>query len=86
MSEQIDPENIPQKYGGRFAFRFGMLPDVDLEIKNNVRWSSNTNGKSLQGLPKGPLKWTERRNGEKMAIAVGSVHGQQRNVPVMCLA
>ncbi|KAH8678420.1 CRAL-TRIO domain-containing protein [Xylariales sp. PMI_506] len=85
LAEAIDPVNIPQKYGGQFPFEFGMLPDLDQEIKDMVSWSNGDDGKTLADMPMGPIKWAQREDGKKTAVAVGTVSGAKRNAPVMAL-
>lgn len=38
LSNFIDPENIPQKFGGKLDFRFGDLPSVDPAYADKIEW------------------------------------------------
>lgn len=86
LSEAIDPVDIPHKYGGKFQFEFGMLPDLDPEIRDMVAWVDEDNGSTTQEMPKGPMRWVKREGGtKKTAMAVGTVSGTQRMSAVMAL-
>lgn len=85
LSEIADPINIPQKYGGKFDFNFGQVPDLDPEIKNMVTWLKDDQGNPIDDMPKGPLRWVERGDELRTAIAVGAVEGTPRNTAVMAL-
>ena len=38
LSQHIDPENIPKKYGGSLDFTFGDLPNLDPELTSRMTW------------------------------------------------
>jgi CRAL/TRIO domain len=92
LSSFIDPENIPQKYGGKLPFEFGGGPILDPYLAERLHFN-----KPDQPWPRGPLKW-ERQGGQDVSgadprlavdedesigtwklIAVGSEHGKGRH-------
>ncbi|OQE38504.1 hypothetical protein PENCOP_c008G01428 [Penicillium coprophilum] len=73
LREYIDDANIPTKFGGEFPFTHGMLPDLDDSIQQLL--DSN----SSKSLPPGPLKWIQDSDGRRVALAVGSKAGSERN-------
>ena len=81
LSESIEPEHIPKKYGGKFDFEFGMPPDLDPEIRNMVNREDDPTHK----LPLGPMRWVRTEDGKREAIAVGSEDGKERRTRVMTL-
>jgi hypothetical protein len=83
LSEMIDPVNIPCKYGGRLDFEFGMLPDLDLQIKDEVDWENRDGAYMAEDLPQGPMRWIRHEDGRRTAIAVGTMKGEQRKAAVM---
>lgn len=83
LSELIDPNNIPKKYGGQFDFEFGMTPDLDSEIKASMEWLDKDGDEIVEDIPKGPMRWTESEDGKRTAIAVGTEGGAPRNRQIM---
>ncbi|GKZ28451.1 hypothetical protein AbraIFM66950_007119 [Aspergillus brasiliensis] len=82
MAEYMEHQDIPSQFGGGFQFANGMLPDLDEGIRQALRWTSV--GK--EAFPQGPLKWTEDDNGQRRAIATGSVDGRQRSEDIAVLS
>jgi hypothetical protein len=78
LSQYIDPENIPKKYGGTLDFEFGDMPNLEPSIQNAIEWISPSTHKGKNTFPIGPIKWEDGENGARKAIAVGSEHGQPR--------
>ncbi|KAL8815827.1 MAG: hypothetical protein Q9223_005075 [Gallowayella weberi] len=74
LKEFIDIENIPTRFGGQFEYETGMSYDLDPVIARRLVWKSGSDNK----LPRGPIKWVETGDGNKMAIAVGSQGGKMR--------
>ncbi|KAM3072138.1 hypothetical protein ACMFMG_008596 [Clarireedia jacksonii] len=68
LSDRIDMENVPKMFGGKLDFKPGMLPDLDIEIKKSLSWTT-----ALEELPPGPVKWTLNEVGKAVGVAVGSV-------------
>ncbi|ETS79736.1 hypothetical protein PFICI_09589 [Pestalotiopsis fici W106-1] len=85
LSELIDPINIPHRYGGQFDFDFGMVPDLDSEIMERMKWLKDENGQVFEELPLGPMRWIEQQDGTRTAIAVGTVNQAQRKMDIMAL-
>ncbi|KAL3457459.1 CRAL-TRIO domain-containing protein [Aspergillus heterothallicus] len=74
VSEDIDHDSIPTSVGGGLAYDTGMLPTLDDELRQAVRWSLPEPGQ----LPPGPIKWVLGGSGEWKAIATGTVEGVAR--------
>ena len=85
LSSTIDPVNIPRKYGGQLDYGFGMMPNLDSEIKTILKWTIATSGKSLEAMPIGPMKWTNSEDGKRAAIETGSINGKQRKDKIATL-
>nr|POE56490.1 sec14 cytosolic factor [Quercus suber] len=85
LSKSIEPANIPHKYGGGHRFQFGMLPDLDPEIRDKVEWLANEDGETIQAIPNGPSRWVRRGDGKRNALAVGSEEGTARRRPVLAI-
>lgn len=77
----IEPENIPEQLGGTFEYEIGMLPSLDEGIRGGLQWIKS----SQVTLPPGPLKWTTDNEGRRIAIAIGSLKGEPRNIPFAVL-
>ncbi|CEJ82778.1 hypothetical protein VHEMI02826 [[Torrubiella] hemipterigena] len=83
LSEIIDPNNIPTKYGGTHDFSFGMFPDLDDEIKGNMTWLDDDLAKDKR-LPVGSMRWIEK-DGQRRVLAVGTENGVARHKEVIAL-
>lgn len=80
LEQYIEPENIPKKYGGRLDWDWGDLPILDRDIQSALHWENPSKGPQGQNaFPSGPVRWQTNEKGEMVAIAVGTVHGKQRN-------
>lgn len=73
ISDRIDMENVPEMFGGKLDFTPGMVPDLDIEIKKSLNWTT-----TLQELPRGPVKWTMNEVGKVIGVAVGSMKEETR--------
>ena len=73
LREYMDDANIPTKFGGKFQFTHGMLPDLDGNIQQLLKSDSS------RFLPPGPLKWVQDSDGRRTALAVGSKAGSERS-------
>ena len=78
LSQYIDPENIPKKYGGKLDFEWGMMPVLEPEMEAAVKWVSPDiqNGKNT--IPIGPILWETGADGSMTAVAAGYEHGKPR--------
>ena len=76
LSEHIDPENIPRKYGGTLDYEFGDMPHLDPDLVEGFTWAEG-----VSRLPIGPIKWEEDGGGMKM-LAVGTKRGVKRRMVV----
>lgn len=79
LSQYIDPEHIPIKYGGKLDFEFGKMPVLEPALANALTWENpdKQDGKNIW--PIGPIKWEESADGTMTAIAVGSENGVPRH-------
>ena len=85
LTRFIDPENVPRKYGGELDFEFGMLPNLDPVLDEIMTFNSNGSKSSKPTLPRGPVEWQEGKNGDRVAVAVGSINGTPRREPIATL-
>ncbi|ORX37620.1 CRAL-TRIO domain-containing protein [Kockovaella imperatae] len=80
LSEHIDPENIPKKYGGQLDWKWGDLPNYDpalLKLVDPVQEELT--------LPIGPTRWEEGDDGEMVLVATGTKDGEPRREKVLKL-
>ena len=78
LSEYIDHDSIPKKYGGGLEFGFTDMPNLEPEIEAAIKWEKPSTQNGRKTLPTGPVKWEKGPNGEQQAWAVGRVNGQPR--------
>jgi hypothetical protein len=78
LSQYIDHENIPKKYGGGLDFEWGQLPNIEPAIDAQMKWENPNTQNGRKTFPIGPIKWEEGQNGEMQAWGVGSENGTQR--------
>ncbi|KAF2177878.1 CRAL/TRIO domain-containing protein [Zopfia rhizophila CBS 207.26] len=78
LSQYIDPDNIPKKYGGNLDFEFGMMPVLEPAIDAALTWESPADQNGKFTWPIGPIKWEESHDGSVKAVAVGSEKGEPR--------
>ncbi|KAF2623475.1 CRAL/TRIO domain-containing protein [Macroventuria anomochaeta] len=78
LSEYIDHDNIPKKYGGGLDFEWTQMPNLEPEIEAAVKWEKPRMQNGKKTLPVGPVKWEKGQNGEMQAWAVGRQNGQPR--------
>ncbi|KAF2641489.1 CRAL/TRIO domain-containing protein [Massarina eburnea CBS 473.64] len=78
LSQYIDPDNIPKKYGGNMDFTWGDMPSLEPEIEAAIKWElpATQNGKNT--FPIGPITWERGTDGSLKAVAVGHEKGQPR--------
>lgn len=70
LTEFIEPENIPKRFGGQLDWEMGMHPILDKEAKSMVgRWADEW--------VEGPIRYISRPEGDVL-MAVGSVDGELR--------
>ena len=76
----VEPENIPQKYGGKLDFKFGDLPVLEPAIEDSLVWNEPERSKNgHRTMPTGPIRWQYDNHGDLEAVAVGSINGKPRN-------
>ena len=78
LSEYIDHDNIPKKYGGGLDFEWTQMPNLEPEIEAAIQWANPGMQNGRKTLPLGPVKWEKGQNGEMQAWAVGRQNGQPR--------
>ena len=78
LTQYIDHDNIPKKYGGGLDFEWGSMPVLEPQIDAQVKWVNPDvqNGKNT--FPIGPHRWEKGPNGEMQAWGVGSENGKPR--------
>ncbi|KAF2111067.1 putative phosphatidylinositol/phosphatidylcholine transfer protein [Lophiotrema nucula] len=81
LTQTIDLENIPVQYGGGFSFKQGMVPELDLGLRERLEWFGTKEGM----VPTGPLKWRIGVQGRRVGVAVGTEGGEQREVVFVSL-
>jgi hypothetical protein len=79
LSQYIDPENIPKKYGGKLEFTWGDMPHLEPAIESAVEWVNPDVQYGKNTIPIGPIKWEKNADGSMTAVAIGSEKGQPRN-------
>ena len=75
LTAYIDTENIPYKFGGTLDFQIGALPNLDSAASNVLRDALVSDSTALQG----PFKWVTNGEGQRLAIATGTVQGLPRH-------
>lgn len=75
LKSLIDPSHIPKQFGGDLVFKHGMAPILDEGLYQRLVWLSEPKGI----LPVGPIKWITDDHGKRIAVAVGTVHGEPRH-------
>ena len=80
LSEKIEPEHIPEQFGGKFKYELGMLPSLDSGMQKQMEWI----GEPREVLPAGPLKWT-LKDGKRTAVVTGSAKGERVHLPFAVL-
>ena len=85
LSEYIDHDNIPKKYGGGLDFSWTQMPNIEPEIEAAIKWENPSIQNGRKTLPIGPVKWEKGTNGEMQAWAVGRQNGQPRRELVLTI-
>ncbi|CAI6338884.1 unnamed protein product [Periconia digitata] len=78
LTQYIDPENIPKKYGGQLDFKWGDMPHLEPELDAQIKWEKPATQNGKNTFPIGPLMWEKGADGQLKAIAVGHENGQPR--------
>jgi len=85
LSQYIEHDNIPKKYGGGLDFEWGSMPNLEPAIEQQLRWETPGTQNGRKTLPIGPIKWEEGPNGEMQAWAVGDENGKSRRQLVFAI-
>ena len=75
LTAYIDPENIPKRFGGALDFQIGSLPNLDGAARRVLSDALVSDSTALQG----PFKWVTNGEGQRLAIATGTVQGLPRH-------
>ncbi|KAF1844041.1 CRAL/TRIO domain-containing protein [Cucurbitaria berberidis CBS 394.84] len=78
LSQYIDHENIPKKYGGGLDFEWGSMPNIEPTIDAQLKWENPSILDGRKTFPIGPIKFEQGLNGEMQAWGVGSESGTPR--------
>jgi hypothetical protein len=85
LSQYIDPENIPKKYGGQLDFEWGDMPHLEPEIDAAIKWENPATQKGKNTFPIGPIKWEHGEDGSMTAVAVGTENGKPRRKTIFTI-
>ena len=84
LSQFIDVEDIPQKYGGKLAFECGDMPNLDPALRECITIPPGVDAERY--FLTAPVRWIDAgEDGEMTAVGVGSVDGKQREEHVATL-
>ncbi|WVR04897.1 hypothetical protein IAU60_001909 [Kwoniella sp. DSM 27419] len=72
LTDMIDIESIPKKYGGQLEWGFGDMPALDPVLLDGFTWAEG-----WSALPIGPVKW-QPADGKMQLVAVGKQNGVAR--------
>lgn len=78
LSQYMEVENIPKKYGGQLDFSFGDMPAVDPAIEAAIKWRAGPVDGVGSRIPIGPIRWERGEKDEMMGFAVGSTNETPR--------
>jgi hypothetical protein len=78
LSQYIDHENIPKKYGGGLDFEWGSMPNIEPQMEEVMKWENPDTQNGKKTFPIGPIRWEEGPDGEMQAWGVGSENGKPR--------
>ncbi|EUC40931.1 hypothetical protein COCMIDRAFT_9280 [Bipolaris oryzae ATCC 44560] len=78
LSQYIDHDNIPKKYGGGLDFEWGQLPNLEPTIEAQIKWEKPNIQNGRKTFPVGPLKWEDGKDGAMEAWGIGTKDGAQR--------
>ena len=88
LSEYIEPDDIPKKYGGNLDWEWGNTPYLDAGISKSLDWKSPAKGENGENaFPSGPTRWRTSSDGSSMtAVLLGTQNGKQREEEVASIA
>ena len=75
LTAYIDSQNIPKKFGGTLDFQVGTVPNLDRAAGTVLSDALISDSTALQG----PFKWMTNGEGQRLAIATGTVQGLPRH-------
>ena len=84
LSQFIEVENIPKKYGGKLDFESGDMPNLDPDLRECLTISPGADAERY--FLTAPVRWIDAgEDGEMKALGVGSIDGKQRQEHVATL-
>jgi len=84
LSQFIDRENIPKKYGGLLDFECGDMPNLDPQVRDCLTIGQEDDAERF--FLTAPVRWIDAGDdGEMTAVGVGSIDGKQRSSTVATL-
>ena len=84
MTQFIDIDSIPQKYGGGLKFRCGDLPNLDPELRDYLDLAPVPDAERY--FLTAPVHWLDAgEDGEMSALSVGTSDGKQRQERIATL-
>ncbi|KAH7138302.1 CRAL-TRIO domain-containing protein [Dendryphion nanum] len=86
LTEYMDIDCIPKKYGGTLDFEWTNMPNLEPSIESAITWvnPSTQNGKNT--IPTGPIRWEKDETGAMKAFAVGQENGVPRHTHIFTIA
>lgn len=78
LTQYVDIDNIPKKYGGNLDWNFGDMPFLEPAIADSLRWKEDVRQKDHRTIPIGPIKWQYDDDGDLVAVAIGTENGAPR--------
>jgi hypothetical protein len=85
LSQYIDIDNIPKKYGGNLDFEWGQMPNLESELDASLQWENPATQNGKNTFPIGPIAWEKGENGALKAVAVGHENGQPRHKTIFTI-
>ena len=84
LTQFIDIENIPKKYGGRLDFECGKMPNLDPQVRDCLTLAPGPETEKF--FLTAPVRWVDESDeGEMTALGVGSIDGKPRQDQVATL-
>ncbi|KAF1966809.1 CRAL/TRIO domain-containing protein [Bimuria novae-zelandiae CBS 107.79] len=85
LTQYIDIDNIPKKYGGNLDFEWGQMPNLESTIEAAIQWENPEMQNGKKTFPIGPIAWENGENGSLRAVAVGQENGKPRHKTIFTI-
>lgn len=83
LSQYVNMDDIPKKYGGNLDWKFGDMPYLDAGIAKALQWRERADDHGRRTLPIGPIKWQyDEPNGHMVATAIGTENKKARQMVI----